>query len=75
KLVLVAENVDPPEIVAHLPLLCDERSAPYVYVPEKLRIGQAVGLAVGSSAAAIEEPGDAEELMNEILAKLKEIVK
>jgi hypothetical protein len=34
-----------------------------------------VGLAVGSSAAAIEEPGDAEELMNEILAKLKEIVK
>lgn len=75
KLVLVAENVDPPEIVAHLPMLCDERSAPYVYVPEKERIGQAVGLAVGSSAAAIEEPGDAEELMNEILAKLKEIVK
>ncbi|UCD44743.1 MAG: 50S ribosomal protein L7ae [Candidatus Bathyarchaeota archaeon] len=75
KLVLVAENVEPPEIVAHIPLLCDERNAPYVYVPEKQRVGQAVGLAVGSAAAAIEEPGEAEELLNEILAKLKEIVK
>ncbi len=30
KLVLIAENVSPPEVVAHLPLLCDERKAPYV---------------------------------------------
>ena len=75
KLVLIAENVEPPEIVAHLPLLCDERKAPYVYVPEKQRIGQAVGLLVGSAAASIEEAGEAEELLNEILAKLKEIVK
>ena len=43
KLVLIAENVQPPEIVAHLPLLCDERKAPYVYVPEKQKIGQALG--------------------------------
>ena len=75
KLVLVAENVEPPEIVAHLPLLCDERKAPYVYVPEKQRLGQAAGLMVGSAAAAIEEPGDANELVNEIVSKLKEIVK
>ena len=75
KLVLIAENVEPPEIVAHLPLLCDERKAPYVYVPEKQRIGQAVGLLVGSAAASIEEAGEAEELLTEIVAKLKEIVK
>ena len=75
KLVLIAENVEPPEIVAHLPLLCDERKAPYVYVPEKQRIGEAVGLLVGSAAASIEEAGEAEELLNEIVAKLKEIVK
>jgi large subunit ribosomal protein L7Ae len=75
KLVLIAENVEPPEIVAHLPLLCDERNAPYVYVPEKQRIGQAVGLLVGSAAASIEEAGEAEELLTEIVAKLKEIVK
>jgi len=75
KLVLIAENVEPPEIVAHMPLLCDERKAPYVFVPEKQRIGQAVGLGVGSAAAAIEEAGEAEELVAEIVSKLKEIVK
>jgi large subunit ribosomal protein L7Ae len=75
KLVLIAENVQPPEVVAHLPLLCDERKAPYVYVPEKQRIGEALGIGVGSAAAAIEESGDADKLVQEILAKLKDIVK
>ena len=75
KLVLIAENVEPPEIVAHLPLLCDERKAPFVFVPEKQKIGQAVGLMVGSAAASIEEPGDGKELLDEIVSKLKEIVK
>ncbi len=75
KLVLVAENVEPPEIVAHIPMLCDERNAPYVYVPEKQKLGEAAGLMVGSAAAAIEEPGEGSELVDEILTKLKEIVK
>ncbi|MGD2200663.1 MAG: 50S ribosomal protein L7Ae [Candidatus Bathyarchaeota archaeon] len=75
KLVLIAENVEPPEIVAHIPMLCDERKAPYVYVPEKQKIGQAAGLMVGSAAAAIEDPGEGAELVNEILEKIKEIVK
>ena len=75
KLVLIAENVQPPEVVAHLPLLCEERKAPYVYVPEKQRIGEALGIGVGSAAAAIEEAGDADKLVQEIVAKLKDIVK
>jgi len=75
RLVVVAENVEPPEIVAHLPLLCEERKAPYVYVPDKRRIGEAVNLSVGAAAATIEEPGDAERLVEEIVSKLKEIVK
>ena len=28
KLVLIAEDVDPPEVVAHLPLLCEEKKVP-----------------------------------------------
>lgn len=74
-LVVVAENVEPPEIVAHLPLLSEERKAPYVYVPDKRRIGRAVGLSVGAAAATIEDPGDAKNLLDEIVSKLKEIVK
>ncbi|MFP3951314.1 MAG: 50S ribosomal protein L7Ae [Candidatus Bathyarchaeia archaeon] len=73
-LVLIAENVEPPEIVAHLPLLCDERNTPYIYVPEKQRIGSSAEMAVPSAAAAIVDPGDAEQLLEEIINKLKELI-
>ncbi|MCJ7608395.1 50S ribosomal protein L7Ae, partial [Candidatus Bathyarchaeota archaeon] len=62
-LVYVAEDVQPPEVVAHLPLLAEERKITYIFVPSKQRLGQAVGLNVGSAAACIVEPGDASELV------------
>lgn len=67
--------MEPPEIVAHLPLLCEERKTPYVYVPNKKQIGEAIGLGVSSAAACILEPGDGKGLMEEIISKVKGIVK
>lgn len=75
KLVIIAENVEPPEIVAHLPLLCEERKAPYLYLPDKRRIGEAAGLKVPAASACIVDPGEAKRLMEEIISKLREIVK
>jgi large subunit ribosomal protein L7Ae len=71
KLVLVAEDTQPPEVVAHLPLLCDERKIGYIFVPSKSRLGQAAGLDVASAAACITELGDAEELVKEIINKVE----
>ena len=73
KLVLIAEDVDPPEVVMHLPLLCEERKAPYVYVPSKEKLGQAAGIEVKAASAAIIEAGQAKELVEEIVAKVNEI--
>ncbi len=72
-LVLIAEDVDPPEIVAHLPLLCEEKNIPYVYVPSKERLGKAAGINVQAAAAAILEPGDAKQLVEEIIKEVNEI--
>ncbi len=73
KLVVIAVDVDPPEIVAHLPYLCDERKIPYVYVPSKKRLGEAAGIEVSASSVAVIEPGDAEPLIREIIEKVKEL--
>ena len=35
RLVVIAEDVEPPEVVAHLPILCEERNAAYIFVPSK----------------------------------------
>jgi len=72
KLVVIAEDVDPPEVVAHLPLLCDERKIPYVFVPSKQKIGSAVGIDVPAASACIVEVGDAESLVKEITKRVEE---
>src|SRR3989304_5999197 len=69
KLVVIAEDVDPPEVVAHLPLLCDERKIPYVFVPTREQIGKALGIDVPAAAASITKEGDATGLLKEIISQ------
>ncbi|AGJ63330.1 LSU ribosomal protein L7Ae [Saccharolobus shibatae B12] len=73
KLVVIAEDVQPEEIVAHLPLLCDEKKIPYVYVSSKKALGEACGLQVATASAAILEPGEAKDLVDEIVKRVNEI--
>lgn len=75
KLVVIAEDVEPPEVVAHLPLLCEERKVPYVYVPSKTQLGTAIGIDVSAASACIIEPGDAAELIKEIISRAQETMK
>jgi large subunit ribosomal protein L7Ae len=73
KLVVIAEDVDPPEVVAHLPLLCEERKIPYVFVPNKEKLGVSAGIDVSSAAAAISNVGEAVALIKEISKRLEEL--
>jgi large subunit ribosomal protein L7Ae len=75
KLVYIAEDVQPPEVVAHLPLLCEERKIPYIVVPSKTQLGTSSGLDVGSAAICIVEAGDATELVKDIVAKVEVLKK
>jgi large subunit ribosomal protein L7Ae len=70
QLVVVAGDVTPEEIVVHIPVLCKENGIPYVFVPTKKDLGGAVGIAVGTSAVAVENPGAATEKLQDIIKKL-----
>jgi large subunit ribosomal protein L7Ae len=73
KLVVIAEDVDPPEVIAHLPLLSDERKVPYVFVPNKDKLGSAVGIDVPCAAACIVKEGDATGLIKEIITRIEQV--
>ncbi|AOL17689.1 50S ribosomal protein L7ae [Sulfolobus sp. A20] len=73
KLVAIAEDVQPEEIVAHLPALCDEKKVPYVYVSSKKALGEAAGLQVAAASVAIIEPGEAKEILDEVIKRVNEI--
>lgn len=72
-LVYIAEDVQPEEVVMHLPELCDEKDIPYVFVETQDDIGHAAGLEVGSAGAAITDAGEAEGDVEAIAEKLGDL--
>ena len=73
KLVIIAEDVEPPEVVAHLPILCEEHGIPYGFVPSRQDLGKSLGIDVTSAAAAILDSGDAQHIVDQIVASLSQI--
>jgi len=73
ELIVIAEDVQPEEIVLHLPALCDEKDVPFVYVSEQDDIGHAVGLDVGTAAAAITDAGDASDAVEDTVEKVENL--
>jgi large subunit ribosomal protein L7Ae len=71
KLVVIAADVNPPEIVMHLPILCGEKNIPHIFVESKAELGAAAGLPVGTSAVAVANAGDAARKLNEFVDVLK----
>jgi len=75
KLVLIAEDVSPEEIVMHLPLICKEKQIPYSFVKTKKALGEKTGLGVGTSAAAITNEGEAKKELAELVKKIQGLKK
>jgi len=73
KLIVIAEDVEPPEVVAHLPLICEEQNAAYAFVPDKQELGKALGIDVTSAAAAILDAGDAQHIIDEVVASMAKV--
>ena len=73
KLVVIAEDVEPPEVVAHLPILCEEHGVPYGFVPSRQELGKSLGIDVTSATAAILDSGDAQHIVDQIVASLSQI--
>lgn len=70
KLVLVAGDVNPPEVIMHFGPLCKEKKIPLVTVPSKEELGTVAGLNVSTAAVAIVKEGDAKDLIKQIADKL-----
>mmetsp|Transcript_25099 Transcript_25099/g.25306 ORF Transcript_25099/g.25306 Transcript_25099/m.25306 type:complete len:126 (+) Transcript_25099:114-491(+) len=43
-LIIMAADTEPLEILLHLPLLCEDKNVPYVFVPSKVALGRACGV-------------------------------
>lgn len=68
KLVILADDVNPKEIIMHLPMLCDEKKITYIWLPSRAELGASAGLAAKTSSVAILDAGDSKKLLSEIIS-------
>ena len=59
KIVFVASDVDPKELVQHLPIICKEKGIKYVEVDSKDKLGISSGISRSTAAVAVIEAGEA----------------
>jgi len=49
----MAADAEPIEILLHLPLLCEDKAVPYIFVPSKIALGRACGVSRPIIAASV----------------------
>jgi large subunit ribosomal protein L7Ae len=74
-LVVMAEDVAPPEIVAHLPILCEEKNVSFAYVPSKQELGVVSGLKKPTASVSVQDAGTAKAMLAEIVDAVKKAKK
>jgi U4/U6 small nuclear ribonucleoprotein SNU13 len=65
--IILTADVEPIEIVLHLPLLCEDKNVPYVFLPSKTALGRACGVSRPVIAASVTT-NEARDLNAQILA-------
>ena len=53
QMIVMAENVNPAELLAHIPLICKEKKIPFIYVEDQAYLAEAAGMNNGAKTAAI----------------------
>ncbi|KAI0647338.1 NHP2/L7aE family protein [Trametes maxima] len=53
ELIILTADTEPLEILLHLPLLCEEKNVPYIFVPSKAALGRACGVTRSVISASI----------------------
>lgn len=63
--IIMAADTEPIEILLHLPLLCEDKNVPYVFVPSKAALGRACGVSRPVIAASVTS-NDSSAIKNQI---------
>jgi U4/U6 small nuclear ribonucleoprotein SNU13 len=65
EIIVLAADTTPLAILLHLPLLCEDKNVPYIYVPSKTALGRACGVSRAVIAASITT-NEGSDLMGQI---------
>ena len=75
-LIIMAADTEPLEILLHLPLLCEDKNVPYVFVPSKVALGRACGVSrpVVSCSILSNEASQLTSQIQNIRSKIEQLL-
>jgi U4/U6 small nuclear ribonucleoprotein SNU13 len=65
EMIIMAADAEPLEILLHLPLLCEDKNVPYVFVPNKQALGRSCGVSRPVIACSVTT-NEGSQLKNQI---------
>jgi len=65
---ILAGNITPIDVISHLPVLCEEKAIPFLFVPSKEDLGTAGGTKRPTSCVLIREPTSANDEQTKFVA-------
>jgi len=74
--IVMTADTEPIEILLHLPLLCEDKNVPYVFVPSKTALGRACGVSRPVIAASVttNEAAELQSQINTIKQKIERLL-
>ncbi|GAB5588859.1 RNA binding protein snu13 [Umbelopsis nana] len=72
--IVMTADTEPIEILLHLPLLCEDKNVPYVFIPSKTALGRACGVSRPVIACSVTT-NEASDLKPQILTLKTQIEK
>ncbi|KAJ2158985.1 RNA binding protein snu13 [Coemansia sp. RSA 552] len=74
--IVMAADTEPLEILLHLPLLCEDKNVPYVFVPSKTALGRACGVSrsVISCSVTTNEGSDLKPQIQTIKSQIEKLL-
>ena len=75
-LIVLAADTEPLEIILHLPLLCEDKNVPYVYVGKQADLGRACGVSRNIIAVAVlaQQEGPIAHQVKELKDKVEQLL-
>tara|TARA_S200000501_G_scaffold302548_1_gene290022 strand:- start:229 stop:618 length:390 start_codon:yes stop_codon:yes gene_type:complete len=77
-MIVMAENVNPGELLAHVPMICKEKGIPFIYVEDQGYLADSAGMTAGTRTAAIavlDVENEAQDIFNEVKGHYETLAK
>lgn len=73
-LCVIAADISPIDVLSHLPILCEDKGIPYIYVKSRAEMGEACKTKRPTSCVLIQKPKKDSEALKESFERCVELV-